>query len=157
MKTMCKINSTVNNADVVITVPSVKIQFRIDPESQNLDCNVEQGEWSVQATNAGMDQVRELLKEEHTRKQEDLAMFGQAVMCLWNFIKNEIPAILKLVREEQEKMDKWDYEESPKARRRFDEMIEENSKLKEQLMESENKVVDLENEVEYLRNTASNN
>lgn len=152
MKTMCKINSTVNNADVIITVPSVKIQFRIDPESQNLDCNVEQGEWSVQATNAGMDQVRELLKEEHVRKQEDLAMFGQAFLCMWNFMKNEVPEILKLAREEQEKMDKWDYEESPRARRKIDGLEKENSDLTNEIRKTKEQNEELEREIEYLRN-----
>ena len=153
MKT--KTNNTVNNSikstinsDICVTTGKTRIKFTFDDNKPVLDMEV--GETSVQCTCEGAKCAEEMAQKEHERAMEMATFTGQALLALYQFAKGEIPTILKLIREEEEKRNEWEINHGRAVNKQYHRDIVQNLKRQMNLERKENDR--LRKEIERLRN-----
>ena len=135
MKTMNKINSTIN-ADQVKIFGESSIKFSFD-ENKKPQIELKIGEISIARTEKGMEQGRKWDDEDYTRFMDMIQKGLSFLNYLWQFL----PQGAKVFREEVGKMDDWDDQRSEKrAEKRdmayirkadLDKLIQEVNELRE--------------------------
>lgn len=135
MKTMNKINSTIN-ADQVKIFGESSIKFSFD-ENKEPQVELKIGEISIARTEKGMEQERQWDGEDYSRFMEMIQKGMSFLNYLWQFL----PQGAKVFREEADKMDSWDDQRSKNRAERhgmayiskaeLDQLIQEVNELRE--------------------------
>jgi hypothetical protein len=136
------------NSDICVTTGKTHLKFKFEGNNPVID--IEVGETSVQCTKAGAACAEEMAQKEHERAMEMATFTAQGLMALYQFAKGEIPEILQLIREEEEKRNEWEIKHGKAVNRQYHRDIVSNLKRSMDMERKEN--ARLRKEIEKLRN-----